>query len=91
MQKKILKSSLTILLASFVLSWLYFLFSLVFTLNFNKYGCNGEEEEMPYFTLKIIYVFVHALQACYGHSNIALRRRMGEFRNFELDLREYGA
>ena len=25
--------------------WLHFLFSLVFTLDFNNHGCNGREEE----------------------------------------------
>ena len=36
--------------------WVLLLFSIVFTFNFNKHGCNGGEEEEPYFALKIIHV-----------------------------------
>jgi hypothetical protein len=32
----------------------------------------------------IILVFVHAYEACYGHSNIVFTRKMKEICNFEL-------
>ena len=56
------------------------------TLNFSKHGCNEGEEEEPYFAFRIIHVFVHACEACSGHSSIAFARRMGEVRNFEFAL-----
>ena len=85
-----IKSTLTILLASIVLSWPHLSYFLVFTLNFNKHDCNGEEEEEPCFACRIIHVFVHAYEACCGHLSIAFARRMGEGCNFELGLWEYG-
>ena len=62
------KSSLTILLSLFVftslvLTFLIFLFSFVFTLSFNKYGCNGGEKQEKYFAFRIIHVFVHVLSS----------------------------
>ena len=54
---------LTILLASILLYWPHFFFLLVFTLNFNKHGWNGGEEEEPSsFAFRIIHVFVHACE-----------------------------
>ena len=56
-------SSLTILLFS-----CGFLLSLLFNLSFSKHGCNEGEEEETYFALRIIHIFVHACEACCGHS-----------------------
>jgi hypothetical protein len=53
-------------------------------LNFNKHGCNGREEEGPYFVLRIIHVLVHVHEACSRHSSIAFVRRMREVCKFEL-------
>ena len=84
------ESNLTILLSSFVFASLIFLFSLVYTLNFNKHGCKGSEEEETYFALRIIHVFVHACEACCGHSSLDFGRKTGKICNFELGLWEYG-
>ena len=65
------KKTLTILLASIDLSSPPLLFLLVFTLIFNKHDCNGGEEEEPCFAFRIIHVFVHACEACCGHSSNA--------------------
>ena len=42
------------------------------------------------FSLTIIHVFVHACETCYGHSSIALARRMGEICNLELGNESMG-
>jgi hypothetical protein len=65
--------SLTILLS---FSWLHFSSLLVFILKLSKRGCNGGAKEETYFALGIIRVFVHACEACCGHSNIDFARRM---------------
>jgi hypothetical protein len=59
------------------------LFSFVFTLSSSKHGCNEGEDEETYFSLGIIHVFVHACEACYGLSSIALAWRMGQICNLE--------
>ena len=79
-----------ILLALIVLSWPHFLFLFVFTLNFNKYGCNGWEEEEPCVFLGLYMFFVHACEACCEYSNVAFAMRVGEGSNFEHGLWEYG-
>ena len=66
-------SSLTILLSSLVFTSLHFLFSLDFTLNFSKHGCNGGDVE-TYFAR--IHVFIQACGTCCGHSSISFARRM---------------
>jgi membrane protease YdiL (CAAX protease family) len=58
-----IKSNLTIILSSFLFTSLHFLFLFVFTLNFSKQGCNGEEEKETCFALRIMNVFVHACEA----------------------------
>ena len=80
------KSTLTILLASIVLSWPHFLFLFVFTLNFSKHDCNRGEEEEPCFSFRIIHVFVHACEACCGHLSNTFARRVGDYCNFELGV-----
>jgi hypothetical protein len=54
----------------------HFLVLLVFTLHFSKHGCNGGEEEEFYFAFTIIHVFIHAREACCGHSNNVFAKRV---------------
>ena len=86
LEKRKGESNLTILLSSFVFASLIFLFSVVYTLNFNKHGCEGSEEEETYFALRIIHVFVHACEAYCGHSSVESGRKTGKICNFELGL-----
>jgi hypothetical protein len=80
------KSNLTILLSSFVFASFIYSFSLVYTLNFNKHGCKGGEEEETYIALRIICIFVHACEACCEQSSLDFGRKTVEICNFELGL-----
>ena len=53
-------SSLTILLYFLGFISPHFSYLLVFTLNFNKHGCNGGEEEKTYLLLGL-YMFLYML------------------------------
>ena len=64
----------------------HFLVLLVFTLHFSKHGCNGGEEEEPCFAFRIIHVFIHAYEACCGHSSNAFARRVKEGYNIEFGV-----